>query len=47
MSIEAYKTIRDVWSPKNAAEQLYKLCQSMLQGENYVVEDGPCSKADN
>ncbi|CDA86845.1 protein containing Glycosyl transferase group 1 domain protein [Bacteroides sp. CAG:754] len=46
MSIEAYKTIRDVWSPKNAAEQLYKLCQSMLQGENYVVEDGPCSKAE-
>ncbi len=45
MSIEAYKTIRDVWSPKNAAEQLYKLCQSMLQGESYVVEDGPCSKA--
>lgn len=46
MSIEAYKTIRDVWSPKNAAEQLYKLCQSMLQGESYVVEDGPCSKAE-
>jgi len=46
MSIEAYKTIRDVWSPKNAARQLYKLCQSMLQGESYVVEDGPCSKAE-
>lgn len=46
MSIEAYKTIRDVWSPKNAAEQLYKLCQSMSQGESYVVEDGPCSKAE-
>ena len=45
MSLEAYKTIRDVWSPTNAANRLYKLCRSMLNGRECVILDGPCSKS--
>ncbi|WP_290080414.1 glycosyltransferase family 4 protein [Bacteroides acidifaciens] len=45
MSIEAYKTIRNMWSPTNAANQLYKLCESMLNGKECVFREGPCSKS--
>lgn len=45
MSIEAYKTIRDVWSPKNAAFQLMSLCENLLNGKDNFVAEGPCSKA--
>ena len=45
MSIEAYKTMRDVWSPKNAATQLVKLCKIMQSGDGALVADGPCSRA--
>ncbi len=45
MSIEAYKTIRDVWSPKNAALQLMSLCENLLNGKDNFVAEGPCSKA--
>lgn len=44
--IEAYNTIRDVWSPQVAAENFIKLVH-YLQGEIYYspIKDGPCSKA--
>lgn len=45
MSVEAYKTIRDVWSPKNAALQLMSLCENLLIGKDNFVAEGPCSKA--
>lgn len=45
MSIEAYKTIRDVWSPKNAATQFVKLCEIIQNGDSAFVADGPCSRA--
>ena len=45
MSIEAYKTIRDVWSPKNAALQLMSLCENLLNGKDNFAVEGPCSKA--
>lgn len=45
MSIEAYKTIRDVWSPKNAALQLMSLCENLLNGKDNFAAEGPCSKA--
>ena len=45
MSIEAYKTMRDVWSPKNAATQLVKLCEAIQNGDTSFVADGPCSRA--
>jgi len=46
MSIEAYKTIHDMWSPQNAAKCLYHLCGAMLEGKEYDIADGPCSKAE-
>lgn len=46
MSIEAYKTMRDIWSPANAAKQLHKLCESMLAGKQITISEGPASKAD-
>lgn len=45
MSIAAYRTIRDVWSPKNAAEQFVRLCGAMLEGREPKITEGPCSKA--
>ena len=45
MSIEAYKTIRDVWSPKNPALQLMSLCEKLLNGKDNFAAEGPCSKA--
>ena len=45
MSIEAYKTMHEVWCPQNAAEQLYRLCDSMLSGNVCDIVEGPCSKA--
>lgn len=45
ISLEAYKTMTQVWSPKNAASQFYKLVQAMLMNNDIVILNGPCSKA--
>ncbi len=46
MAINAYNTMRDVWSPKNAAESFIRLASEKLKGnEIYEISDGPCSKA--
>ena len=46
MAIAAYKTMRDVWSPYNAASNFLVLCQSLLKGGNDdPIKNGPCSKA--
>lgn len=46
MSLEAYKTIHDIWSPMNAAKQLYKLCEAMVAGKKITILEGPVSKAE-
>ncbi len=46
MSIEAYKTIHDIWSPANAAKQLYKLCEAILAGQQITILEGPVSEAE-
>lgn len=46
MSIEAYKTIHDIWSPANAAKQLYKLCEAILAGQQITISEGPVSEAE-
>ena len=45
---EAYKTMRDVWSPRNAAERLMELINVIQEDglSNYKVEEGPCSWAE-
>ena len=45
MSLEAYRTLHGLWSPQNAAIQLYKLCMAKLKGEELEINEGPCSKA--
>lgn len=45
MSLEAYNTVYNVWSPANAAIQFYKLCDALLNGETLEITEGPCSMA--
>lgn len=45
ISLEAYKTMRDIWSPQNAASQFYTLIISLSSGKEFNIASGPCSKA--
>ena len=45
MSKEAYRTIHDVWSPKNAADNFFRLSEVLLSGNKITITNGPCSKA--
>lgn len=45
LSINAYETMRDEWSPKIAATNLFNLSQSLLKGDTIRIENGPCSSA--
>lgn len=45
MAIEAYKTMRDIWSPHNAALKFIQLSKELLNGYDSIIEIGPCSKA--
>lgn len=41
----AYKTVKEDWSPKRAAKNLYQLCEDLLAGKESSINEGPCSKA--
>lgn len=45
MGVEAYKTMRNFWNPKNAALKLYQLCDALLKRNVISINEGPCSKA--
>ena len=45
LSVNAYRTMKEVWSPANAASQFLKLSESLLQGKNPAIIEGPCSVA--
>ena len=45
LSRNGYMTMRDIWSPKNAAMNFLKLVEDIQQGRDSSIEDGPCSKA--
>lgn len=47
MGIEAYKTIKDKWNAKVAAERIVNISNLILNGKDIKNEyvDGPCSKA--
>ena len=45
ISINAYKTIDELWNAKVAAERFIKLNECLLKGEDTPYTDGPCSKA--
>ena len=44
-SEKAYSTMRDIWSPQNAAKNLIKLIDDLSKGNDTSVKEGPCSKA--
>lgn len=45
MARDAYQSMRNVWSPDNAAKNFVMLAKSSLNGKIVPAEDGPCSKA--
>lgn len=45
MGFRAYETIRDMWSPKQAAQRLVRLCECLPKGKPAPESDGPCSIA--
>lgn len=46
LSLNAYNTIQNVWSPKIAAERCLKLCSELVNsGACDLFTDGPCSRA--
>lgn len=45
MSIRAYETLHNLWSPKNAALSFFNLAKSMLANEPSPAVEGPCSVA--
>ncbi|WP_336533510.1 glycosyltransferase [Bacteroides acidifaciens] len=46
LAINAYQTMRDVWSPKRAAENFLQLVDELQSGKDSMIKDGPCSKAE-
>lgn len=46
ISINAYKTMHDVWSPQSAADNLIKLVGDLNSGRPCGIAKGPCSKAE-
>ena len=45
MSANGYKTIRDIWSPENAAKSLMVLIDDIISGREISIIEGPCSIA--
>lgn len=45
MAKKAIHTMREVWSPANAAKRFVELAHKLLTGEITPYTDGPCSKA--
>ena len=46
IAINGYYTLRDIWSPENAAKNLLKLIEDLQNGRDTSIADGPCSKAE-
>lgn len=45
MSSSAYKTIKDIWSPRQAAINFMALIDGLEKGKDISIKEGPCSKA--
>ena len=45
IALNGYRTMRDIWSPENAAKNLLQLIDDILNGRKSSISDGPCSKA--
>lgn len=45
ISLNAIRTMQEIWNPKTAAENLLKLINDIQQGRDTSIIEGPCSKA--
>lgn len=45
MKKQAYTQMRDIWSPRKAAEALLALTEDLKNGREVSIQKGPCSKA--
>ena len=45
ISSNAYQTMRNVWSPQNAARNFLQLVDDLQNGKEVSITDGPCSRA--
>lgn len=45
VAMNAYNTLKNIWSPKNAAENLLTLIDDLNQGRDSSILEGPCSIA--
>lgn len=45
LSINAYKTMSEMWNPRNAAVRFLLLVENLQRGIDTPFTDGPCSKA--
>lgn len=43
--LNAYKTVTEDWSVQYAIDRLLQLSQSILDGQEIIFDEGPCSKA--
>lgn len=46
MGENAYKTLKNIWSPENAAKNLLLLIDSLKKGKDCEIVAGPCSPAE-
>lgn len=45
LSINGYYTMKETWSPANAAKSLLQLIDDIKNGKDTSIKEGPCSKA--
>ena len=45
-TVEAYKTMHEIWSPSQAANNLIQLIDDLKNGRDTSILEGPCSKAE-
>lgn len=45
MAVCAYQTMKEIWSPQNAARNLIQLIDDLQNGHETTIKVGPCSKA--
>ncbi len=45
MAVCAYQTMKEIWSPQNAARNLIQLIDDLQNGHKTTIKVGPCSKA--
>lgn len=47
ISLKAYETMSDMWSPQNAASRLVRLIRHLNNNDLFEVQSGPCSWAES